>query len=103
MEEQTDLFTSLYNFIRNTFFYDFRSSIMSFAIIIGVFFFFKLLKYDGEKPIRSLQYLVTAVICFVTVYLLYWLNDCKLSFFRGKVIVFNKCCFLNLVMLESFK
>lgn len=64
-------FESIMGFIRANFFYDLKSSIISFCVIIGAFFFFKLLKDNGEKVAKSLKYLTCVVICVGIVMLLY--------------------------------
>ena len=64
-------FASIMAFIRANFFYDLRSSIVSICFIIGAFFFFKLLKDNGEKLNKSLKYLTCVVLCAVVVFLLY--------------------------------
>ena len=64
-------FESIMGFIRANFFYDLKSSIISFCVIVGAFFFYKLLKDNGDKAAKSLRYLTCVVICFVVVMLLY--------------------------------
>lgn len=64
-------FESIIGFIRANFFYDFKSSIISLCVIIGAFFFFKLLKDNGEKVAKSLRYLTCVVVCIGVVMLLY--------------------------------
>ena len=50
-------FESIMAFIRANFFYDLRSSVVSICFLIGAFFFFKLLKDNGEKVAKSLKYI----------------------------------------------
>lgn len=64
-------FESILAFVRANFFYDLKSSVISICFIIGAFFFFKLLKDNGEKVNKSLKYLTCVILCAVVVYLLY--------------------------------
>ena len=64
-------FESIMGFIRANFFYDLKSSIVSLCVIIGGFFFYKLLKDKGDKVAKSLRYLTCVVVCFAVVMLLY--------------------------------
>ena len=64
-------FESILAFVRANFFYDLKSSVISICFIIGAFFFFKLLKDNGEKVNKSLKYLTCVILCAAVVYLLY--------------------------------
>ena len=62
---------SIWSFIRANFFYDLKSSVISIFVILGTFFFIKLLKDNGEKVKKSFNYLSCVIICFGIVMLLY--------------------------------
>ena len=62
---------NLWGFIRTNFFYDFRSTIISICVIIGAFFFIKLLKDNGEKVVKSMRYLICIAICITVVVIMY--------------------------------
>ena len=62
-------FESVMGFIKANFFYDFRATILTLCMLFVVFFVYKLLKYDNEKPVKSLRYL-TFVVVFGAVFML---------------------------------
>ena len=65
-----DTLQDLWGVIRANFFYDLRSSIISVCFLLGVFFLYKLLKYDGEKIFKSMRYLTCVAMFFSVVLLL---------------------------------
>jgi hypothetical protein len=65
-----EVFESVWGFIRANFFYDLRSSIISICFLLGAFFFMKLLKYDGEKVLKSMRYLSCVVLFFSVAFFL---------------------------------
>ena len=64
-------FESIMGFIRAKLFYDFRSTVLTVCFLLVMFFFFKLLKYNNEKPIVSLKYIVVVVVCGAVFLLMY--------------------------------
>ena len=65
-----DIMQNLWGFLRENFFYDLRSSIVSICFLFGAFFLYKLLKYDGEKIFKSMRYLTCVAMFFSVVLLL---------------------------------
>ncbi|MBQ3213653.1 MAG: hypothetical protein IJB10_01400 [Clostridia bacterium] len=65
-----NIFESMWGLIRANFFYDVRSTIVSICFLLGVFFFMKLLKYDGEKIFKSMRYLTCVVLFFSVAFIL---------------------------------
>ena len=61
---------NLWGTIKANFFYDLRSTIVSICVLIGAFFLYKLMKYDGEKVYKSMRYLTLVAIFFSTAYIL---------------------------------
>ena len=64
-------FESVMGFIRANFFYDFRATILTVCFCFVIFFLYKLLKYDNEKPVKSLKYLTIVVVCGAVFMLIY--------------------------------
>lgn len=64
-------FQSVIGFIKHNVLCDFRTALLSICIAFGLFFFFKLLKYDNSKPAVSLKYLTIVVLCGVIFMLMY--------------------------------
>ena len=58
------------NFIHVHFFYDLRSSFISLSVLFLSLFMYKLLKYKGDKPLKSLYYIVGTVVPFVVLMIL---------------------------------
>lgn len=64
-------FESIMGFIKANFFYDLRSTVLSVCFIFVLFYLFKLLKYDNEKPVKSLKYLTVVFVCGAVFMLIY--------------------------------
>ena len=64
-------FESILGFIKANFFYDFRASIITICVLVLVLYFFKLLKYDNEKPVKSLKYITVILVCCAVVAIIY--------------------------------
>lgn len=65
-----DIFYSLWNYIKVNCFYDLRSSIISICVIVGLYYFYKLLKDNGEKVYKSMRYLTCLSVCIIMVAIL---------------------------------
>ena len=65
-----DFFYNVWASIKASYFYDLRSTIVSICVLLGAFFFIKLLKDNGEKVYKSLRYLTCVVLCFVVAFIL---------------------------------
>ena len=65
-----DILGSLWNYIRANCFYDLRSSVISICVIIGLYYFYKLLKDNGEKVYKSMRYLTCLSVCIIMVAIL---------------------------------
>ncbi len=65
-----DILTNLWGYIRANCFYDLKSSIISIFVIIGLYYFYKLLKDNGEKVYKSMRYLTCLLVCCITVAIL---------------------------------
>lgn len=63
---------SIFSFIRNNFFYDFRSSIITISILCVIIFMSKMLKDKGSSPITSLKYLAGTATSFSIFLLMYY-------------------------------
>ena len=66
-----DIMQNLWGFLRENFFYDLRSSIVSICFLLGSFFLYKLLKDNGEKIVKTTKYLTCVAMFFSAALLLY--------------------------------
>ena len=65
-----EILSSLWSYIRANCFYDLRSSIISICVIIGLYYFYKLLKDNGEKVNKSMRFLTCLCVCIAMVAIL---------------------------------
>lgn len=61
----------IFVYLRQNFFYDLRSSILSICAIIAFVYFIKLSKDKGDKIKVTLKYLTCIIVCFSIFVLLY--------------------------------
>ena len=64
-------FENIMGFIKANFFYDLRSTVLTICLVFVLFYLFKLLKYDNEKPVKSLKYLTIGFVCGAVFMLIY--------------------------------
>ena len=62
-------FESILGFIKANFFYDLRAAVLTICFLFVVVYLYKVLKYNNDKPIKSLKYL-TIIIVFGAVFML---------------------------------
>lgn len=60
-----DIVRSVFEFIRQRFFYDLESSITTISFVLLFYFFNKLAKDKGDKMLKTVEYLIEVVMCFI--------------------------------------
>ena len=55
-------FENILGFIKANFFYDLRACVMTICFLLVMFYMYKLLKYDNEKPAKSLKFLTIVLV-----------------------------------------
>ncbi len=62
---------TILNFLRNNFFYDFRSTVITFCVIFTIIYMRKMLNDDGKNTAKSVKYIVLTTMFFFTFLIFY--------------------------------
>ncbi len=62
---------ALLNFLRKNFFYDFRSTVLTFCVIFIAVLLHKICNDDGKSNAKSFKYLVLTTMFFSTFLIIY--------------------------------